>query len=236
VRVVLFIWFALGPAAFSQDLCRDLDAGRLQTGTFHYRTLVDGKDAGASRIEVRRSPASSDFVFSNQVTGAFTQSWQSVASSRFVPLTAKLVFGAGETAQTAFELAYREGRVKGYAVARKEQPPVRRAVDEAVAENTVDQRIDWAAVMSFLVYEPGRECTFHVYDPGTGNSMVHVTTGNAAAVQVPAGSFDGIAITYRIDKKGGVEVYRLTMDRRGRFLVKEEFPNGAITELVRIER
>jgi hypothetical protein len=101
-------------------------------------------------------------------------------------------------------------------------------VGDAVAENTIDQRIDWAAVMSFPIYEPDRECTFRVYDPNTGNSLVHVKVGRREQIQVPAGGFDGVLVTYRIDKNRGAEVYRLTMDRSSRFLVKEEFPNGAV--------
>jgi hypothetical protein len=74
-----------------------------------------------------------------------------------------------------------------------------------------------------------------VYDPGTGNSLVHVKIGRTERVHVPAGTFEGVLVTYRIDKNRGSEVYRVTMDRRSRFLVKEAFPDGAITELVEIE-
>jgi hypothetical protein len=235
VRFGLILVCGVAPVAFGQGICRDLDASRLKTGAFYYRTLVDGKDAGGSRIQVRKSSGSGDFVYSNVVSGAFSQNWESVASAQFAPRTAKLVFGVGDTALTAFELSYREGRVNGYAVDRKAQPPVRRTVDEGVAENTIDQRIDWAAVMSFPAYERDRECTFRVYDPGTGNSLVHVEVGSPERVEVPAGGFEGVRVTYRIEKNRGAEVYRLTMDRRSRFLVKEEFPNGAVTELVKIE-
>jgi hypothetical protein len=235
MRCGLIMMCALTPMAFGQGVCRDLDASRLKIGAFHYRTLVEGRVAGRSRIQVRRSPDSGNFVFSNLVTGAFNQSWESVASPQFMPRTARLVLGEGNAARTAFELTYREGRVSGFAVSTRAQPPVRRTVDESLAESTVDQRIDWAAVMSFPVYEPDWECTFRVYDPGTGNSLVHVKIGRTERVHVPAGTFEGVLVTYRIDKNRGSEVYRVTMDRRSRFLVKEEFPDGAVTELVEIE-
>src|SRR6185369_8565939 len=129
----LMMMSVLVPMAFGQGLCRDLDATKLRIGSFRYQTLVDGKDGGESRIRIRRSRESGNVIFSNVVTGAFSQSWESVATPRFAPLTAKLVFGEGDSARTAFELTYGERRVTGFAVATKAQPPVRRELDEALA-------------------------------------------------------------------------------------------------------
>jgi hypothetical protein len=76
----------------------DLDATRLQTGSFSFRTLVEGKEVGRSRIQIHRAADSGNYVFSNLVTGSFSQSWEAVATPRFAPVSAKLSFGQGSGA------------------------------------------------------------------------------------------------------------------------------------------
>src|SRR5262249_9568993 len=204
------------------------DAGRLQAGTFIYRTVVNGKEAGTSRIRIRRTD-SDTFSFTNLVEGMFSQSWEAVASRTLAPVSAKLVTGTGKDARTVFELAYRDGRVSGFATSTRE--PGRRVIDEAVAADTVDQRIDWAAVMAVKELTPGSRFAFHVYDPGTGHSAVEAVVLGPATVVVPAGSFETTRIEYRIDKKRGSETYVVFVrSELPRFLVKEAFPNGAETE------
>jgi hypothetical protein len=205
------------------------DAGRLQTGQFLYRTLVDGKESGSSQIRIRRT-APDTFLFTNRVEGVFSQSWEAVASRSLAPISAKLVTGSGKDARTVFELSYGGGRVSGYATSSKD--PGRRTVDEAVAADTVDQRIDWAAVMAVKELTPGSRCAFHVYDPGTGHSSVEALVLGPATIVVPAGTFETTRIEYRIDKKRGSETYVVFVrSELPRFLVKETFPNGAETEL-----
>jgi len=205
----------------------DLDASRLRTGTFHYRTLVDGKPAGESEIKIRKS--GDNYVFSNAVGGAFSQSWEAIATGAFVPVSAKLIFGAGDKAEPKFDLAYHGARVTGLVYNKSGY----RKIDDAVVADTVDQRIDWAVVMSLKDYRPGVESKFHVYDPGTGNSRVTVKIGQAESASVPAGTFQTFRVVYRIEKNGGTEEYRLLVTKDlPRMMVKEEFPNGAVTELV----
>jgi hypothetical protein len=228
---LLLAAFAGGIAA--QDPRPDFDAGRLRAGVFRYRTVVEGKEAGESRISVRRSD-SGDIVFSNVVEGAFGQSWESVASRAFLPISAKLTMGEGKNARAVFELTYRGGRVTGFASASRDgRPPEQRAVDESVADDTVDQRIDWAAVMAVPEYVPGGRFAFHVYDPNTGNSRITARVVGFETTAVPAGSYETARIEYRIEKNRGTETYVALVRREiPRVLVKETFPNGAVTELV----
>ena len=151
----------------------DFDATRLRTGSYSFRTLVDGKEVGRSRIQISKSADSGNYVFSNVVIGSFSQSWEAVASPTFAPVSAKLSFGQGSAARTAFDLSYQSDRVTGFIASQKE-PFKRREVDETIANDTVDQRIDWAAVMAFKETVEGHEFKFHVYDAGTGNSLVSV--------------------------------------------------------------
>jgi hypothetical protein len=118
----------------------DLNAGRLRTGSFLYRTLVDRAEAGRALIRVRRCDDSGNYVFSNIITGSFSQSWEAVASLTFSPVSAKLSFGEGAAARTAFEISYDGNRVTGFVIPRRE-PSRKREVDETIAGDTVDQRI-----------------------------------------------------------------------------------------------
>jgi hypothetical protein len=210
----------------------DFDAARLQTGVFRYRTMIEDNDAGDSRIEIQLLEAGR-YVFSNVVTGAFTQSWEAVTTRRFVPVSVRLVFGAGPEARPAFELDYRNGRVTGFALSRT-SPPTKRAIDDSIPADIVDQRIDWAAVMAAATVTPGSEFGFHVYDPSTQASPVSVQIKGVETTQVPAGSYETLRVVYRIDKAGKSETYQvLATTKTPRFMVKEFFPNGAVTELVK---
>ena len=212
----------------------DFDATRLRTGSYSFRTLVDGKEVGRSRIQISKSADSGNYVLSNVVIGSFSQSWEAVASPTFAPVSAKLSFGQGSGARTAFDLSYQGNRVTGFIASQKE-PFKRREVDEAIADDTVDQRIDWAAVMAGKEYVEGHEFKFHVYDAGTGNSLVSVRIGKSETTAVPAGSFETVRVSYRIDKRSGAETYEVFVTKQApRFLVKEKFPNGSVTELVEL--
>jgi hypothetical protein len=225
----------LGLAIGSGQIARpDLDATRLRTGSFSFRTLVDGKEVGRSRIQIGRSADSGNYIFSNLVIGSFSQSWEAVVSPTFAPVSAKLSFGQDSTARTAFELAYQGNRVTGFVRPQKETSK-RHEVDETVTDDTIDQRIDWAAVMALKEYVESQEFQFHVYDPGMGNSLVSVRIGKSEATAVPAGSFETVHISYRIDKRSGAETYQVFVTKQApRFLVKEKFPNGSLIELVEL--
>jgi len=211
------------------------DATRLQQGSFRYRTMVDGNEAGQSQIDVRATSGTDRYRFSNAIVGAFSQRWEAIATRAFEPVSASLVFGEGATTKPMFELTYRAGRVTGTALMRRLQPPSRQPVDEAVSADTVDQRIDWAAVMSVPVLSAGDRFAFRVYDPETGHSPVSVEVGETAQTTVPAGTFETARIVYRIDKNRGAETYvALVKKATPRLLVHETFPNGSSTELVAV--
>src|SRR5215472_8749793 len=111
----------------------------------------------------------------------------------------------GEDARVTprFELKYASGRVTGFSVSGEAgTAPVRRSVDDAVPAGTVDQRIDWAYVMT-VDLRAGETFGFGVYDPGTGASKVVAKVGAVERVEVPAGSFDAYRITYEVAKSRG---------------------------------
>ena len=206
------------------------NAEQLKIGRFRYRTLVNGKDGGTSEISISKSSANI-FTFTNHVSGAFAQQWEAVATTMFAPLSAKLTFGEGDKVRPRFELNYRDGRAIGWRIEKSTANRVE--VDVKLLPDTVDQRIDWAAAMSQDLV-PGHEFAFSVFDPATQISHVTGRVVGPETVTVPAGTFAAIRIAYTIEKPDHKETYQVLTNATGaRILLKEEFPNGAITELLR---
>lgn len=230
---LLFLAGMAGQSTQSVGMARQVgpDARRLQTGTFMYRDLDHDKDVGKTEIVIRELRGSGNFCFSANITGKFSQNWQSIATSRFEPISAKLSFGEGTSIVPAFDLKYSSGKVAGFAFPRN-APATKRPVDASVPAGTVDQRIDWAAVLASDL-ETGREFEFNAYDPGTGVSRVVARVGSIERVRVPAGSFEAYRIVYRIEKTGGAETYQVLASVR-HVMVREEFPDGMVSELTGI--
>ncbi len=215
------------------------DARRLRTGHFTYRSLDHGKAVGKGEITIRKLADSGnydfsdDFAFSEEFKSFRSQRWESIATSEFEPISATLSFVQGAGYAPVFDLKYASGRVTGFSINRKDSDAgTRRDIDAAVPKNTVDQRIDWAAVLASDL-ETGKQFEFNVYDPNTSVSRVHVQVGSVERANVPAGSFDVYRVIYRIEKAGGIEQYQVLASRDvPRMLVREVFPNGSFDELI----
>ena len=208
------------------------NAEHLKTGRFVYRTLVNGKDAGTSEISISKLGQDS-FIFANHISGAFAQQWESVATARFAPVSAKISFGEGDKLQPRFEINYRDGRATGWRLERSTNKKI--DIDVQVLPDTIDQRIDWAAAMAQEL-GPGQEFAFSVFDPVTQISHVSGRVVGPETVNVPAGTFEAIRVAYTMEKPGGKETYQVLTNATGaRILLKEEFPNGAVGELLRFQ-
>jgi hypothetical protein len=110
--------------------------------------------------------------------------------------------------------------------------------DEIAAElppSIVDQRIDWAALMSAPL-SPGAVLDFTVYDPWAGISPLTARVAAPEEIDVPAGRFRVVRVAYQIAKHDrGVETYVIWVaEQPPRMLVREDFPDGATTQLVEI--
>ena len=131
------------------------DAKRLRTGTFTYHDLDHGKEVGKGTITVRQLARSGnyDFVakstFATDLQGFSSQRWEAITTSRFEPVSAKLAFVHDSQITPIFDLSYSSGRVAGYFVKRNGSGQgMKQTVDASLPSNTVDQRIDWAAVLA----------------------------------------------------------------------------------------
>jgi hypothetical protein len=200
------------------------DARRLRTGHFTYQDLDHGKPVGASHLTIRTRP-DGRYEFSARITGNIEEQWLSIATPTFEPISASLTIGPNPA---VFTITYHAGRVTG--VART------RSVDAPVPPGIIDQRIDWAAVTASDL-DTGRTFAFAVYDPALGVSRATVRVGALERVHVPAGTFDAYRIIYRIEKSTGPEAYQVLVTRDlPRMMVREEFPNGIVTDLTEVGR
>ena len=241
MRLVLLSLFSIGLAASAQgdDAIAARDARRLKQGTFFYHDLEHGKEVGKSSITIRKLPDSGNYRFSNDATftaefsGFHSQRWQAIASADFAPLSAVLEFVGDSGPSPIFELHYAARRVSGYVMERKlAAPPAMRRIDAPILENTVDQRIDWAAAIAGDL-TAGRQSEFSVYDPGTGVSRVAVRVAEPETLKTPAGVFSAIRIAYDVQKPGKAERYVVFTTRTTpRVMLREDFPNGVVTELI----
>ncbi len=140
----------------------------------------------------------------------FNQEWESVASSSFHPISAALRIERRKTKKTySMSLTYGGDRVSGLAgttadnVTNEAKLAEMKPVSAAVPAGTIDQRIDWAAMLVSRL-EIGQKSDFTVYDPATGISKVASKVTKAEQVHVPAGTFDCRLPNRKIEGNGNL--------------------------------
>jgi hypothetical protein len=213
------------------------DATRLRTGRFDYRIMQGEKQIATFTIVIDKQ---SDGSFRFAAKG-LNQEWESIANRLFEPISATLRIDRPERKQSySMKLTYDGIRVNGSAgttidnmtneAKRSEMKPV----TADVPGGTVDQRIDWAAMLATQL-EIGQQLNFTVYDPSTGVSQVAGEVTKAEQIRVPAGMYETIRAVYRIKKSNGTESYEvLASNEMPRFMVREDFSSGISTELVKM--
>jgi hypothetical protein len=182
-QILTFVVIGAG-LLYAQDVPQDtasaaVDAHHIRTGAFTYRDLNHGKEVGKATITIQKLPDSERYLFSAKATfvtdfeGFHSQQWEAVATPTLRPVSAKLAFVRGSEVAPIFDLKYAASSVTGFLIRHKEK----QAVSAIVPANIVDQRIDWAAVLSTNL-ETARRFEFNVYDPGTGISKLADKLGN----------------------------------------------------------
>jgi hypothetical protein len=205
------------------------DATRLRTGRFDYRMVKAGKEIAKFVVTVEK--AAGNFRFTGEAAG-FNQKWESIATPSFQPVSAMLRMQLRDGKMYSMNLKYGDDSVTGSE--QKESSPANQ-IDNQIPLGTVDQRIDWAAAMSSGL-EVGNQFSFTVFDPSTGVSKVAGEIARTERIAVPAGTYDAVRITYQIEKSKGTERYEVLATKDlPRMMIREDFPNGASSELVGIE-
>jgi len=203
------------------------DAHRLQPGRFAYRIMQEGKQIATFTLAVR-AQTDGTYAFTGDAQG-FHQHWESVAQADFTPVSALLAIVHDNGRHYDMAVRYADGVARG-SVAR--EPNAAIASEKPLPANTVDQRIDWAAMLSSKL-AVGEELAFHVYDPDTGATPVQARAEGLKVITVPAGKFEALRLSYRMAKADGPETYEVQVTPgTPRLLLREEFPDGSVTELV----
>src|SRR5262249_40043940 len=211
------------------------DATRLRTGEFHYRVVKEGKEISPALLTIEKQ-ANTNFRFTAKFDG-FNQQWLSTATRAFAPVEAQLRMDRANGDKYTMELAYDKGSVAASVSRWKSEagsvPPSKKFTAE-VTLGTVDQRIDWAAVLSSPLKE-GQKFEFTVYDAETGVSHVTASVSGKEEIHTPAGTFEIIRASYRIEKSSGSETSTILASKDSpRFLVREDFQNGESLQLTEI--
>jgi len=144
-----------------------LNATRLRTGRFDYRMIKVGKEmAGMFTVTVEKA-GDGNFRFTGEAAG-FNQKWESIATSKFHPLSATLRMQLRDGKMYSMSLKYNDGHVAG---SEQKESSSTNKIDSDIPPGTIDQRIDWAAAMSGEL-QGGDKFDFTVFDPATGVSQV----------------------------------------------------------------
>jgi hypothetical protein len=203
------------------------DATLLKEGRFIYHTTLKGESLGETAIEVRR--VGSRFVISMSAP-KIRQSWESTFARSFAPLSASLQM-QGRKGPYAMELKYSRAKVTGI----ERDAEGTRPVKATAAGVVVDQRVDWASIMAATA-PAGSGILLQVFDPSTGSSPMLGKLGGTQPLQGAWGKIDAVRLDYTICKRDHLEEYTVYATRETpRYMLREDMPNGLVSELIRIE-
>lgn len=203
------------------------DAALLKEGRFIYRTTLKGELLGETALEIRRAGAHYRITMSAPAVG---QSWEAVVERPFAPRSAQLTMRTRE-GPYAMRLEYTAGAVTGEERRGDEVSAVKATLTGVV----LDQRVDWASIMALAAPRQGT-LALQVFDPSTGASAM---LGHIGAEQPLTGSWGkstALRLDYAICKREHVEQYTVYATRdTPRYMLREDMPNGLVSELLRVE-
>jgi hypothetical protein len=203
------------------------DASLLREGRFVYRTTHEGKLLGDMTLEIRRIGANTRITMS---APGIAQAWQAVVTSTFAPLSAELAMGKPDARYT-MRLLYDGATVSG----EENKGGVITSVRDTLNGVVLDQRVDWAAIMALR--EPRRGAVaMSVFDPATKLSPMHGRIRGSQVMRGAWGRASTVRLDYAICKRDRVENYTVYASKEyPRYMLREDMPNGLVTELVRME-
>jgi hypothetical protein len=215
------------PPAAGADARPKFDATLLREGRFIYHTTLKGESLGETTIEVRRVGERFAITMS---APKIAQSWKSTFATSFAPYSASLEM-KGRKGPYAMELKYDGVRITG----EEREVGVSRPVKATLQGVTVDQRVDWAAIMAATA-PAGSGISLQVFDPSTGSSPMLGKIGGTQPMRGAWGELDAVRLDYTICKRDHTEEYTVYATRETpRYMLREDMPNGLVSELIRIE-
>ncbi|HEY6126447.1 MAG TPA: hypothetical protein VIV63_17465 [Steroidobacteraceae bacterium] len=206
------------PSTSGADLEPTFDATLLKEGRFIYHTTLKGESLGETAIEVRRDGA---HVVISMSAPKVAQSWKATVAQSFAPLSASLEM-QGRKGPYAMELKYAGASITG----EEREGGVTSPVNASAEGVVLDQRVDWAAMMASTA-RTGSSIVVRVFDPSTGMSEMLGRIGETQSA---------LRLDYSICKRDHLEEYTVYATRETpRYMLREDMPNGLVSELVRIE-
>jgi hypothetical protein len=207
------------PPVGDADTHPTFDASLLKEGRFTYRTTRKGESLGDTVIEIRRAGA--QFVISMSAP-EIAQSWKATVARSFAPVSASLAM-RGRKGPYSMNLEYAGAKITG----SETEAGVTRPVSAAAEGLLLVQRVDWAAMMAAVA--PARSSlVVRVFDPATGASPMLGRIGSAQG--------DSLRLDYTLCKRDHLEAYTVYATRETpRYMLREDMPNGLVSELIRVE-
>ena len=203
------------------------DAALLREGRFTYHTTLKGESLGDTVIEIRRAGANYRITMS---APKIAQSWEAVVRRSFAPVSVHLKMSS-RGAPYEMSLTYEGEVISGEERKGESTAPVRASARGIV----IDQRVDWASIMA-LQPGSGSSLAVSVFDPSTGFSPMRGKIGTTPSMTGAWGTASAVRLDYRICKREHVESYPVfATQATPRMMLREDMPNGLVSELVAIE-
>jgi hypothetical protein len=203
------------------------DAHLLKEGRFTYRTTLKGESLGETVIEIRRV---GEHVRISMSAPKIAQSWNATVERSFAPLSASLAM-RGKKGAYEMKLRYAGAKITG----EEREAGVTRPVDALAEGVVIDQRVDWAAMMASTA-PAGGTLAVRVFDPSTGSSEMLGKIGGTQPLSGAWGELTARRLDYTICKRDHLEEYTVYATRETpRYMLREDMPNGLVSELVRVE-
>jgi len=215
------------PPAGDADTHPVFDASLLKEGRFTYHTTLRGESLGDTVIEVRRDGPNYRITMN---APKIAQSWNASVRRDFAPLSAQLKMRA-HGAPYEMSLVYDGTKVTGVEKRVEGAKPVNATVTGVV----LDQRVDWASMMAVKA-PPGSSFAVGVFDPTTGSSPMLGKLGPTQPLEGAWGKASAVRLDYSLCKREHVENYTVfATEATPRTMLREDMPNGLVSELIRVE-
>jgi hypothetical protein len=215
------------PPVGDANLHPTFDAQLLKEGRFTYRTTLKGESLGETVIEIRREGA---HVRISMSAPKISQSWNATVERSFAPLSASLAM-RGRKGAYEMKLQYAGTKVTG----EEREEGVTRPVNALAEGIVIDQRVDWAAMMASTA-PAGGSIAVRVFDPSTGLSEMLGKVGGTRTMSGAWGDLTALRLDYTLCKRDHLEDYTVYATRDvPRYMLREDMPNGLVSELIRVE-
>lgn len=203
------------------------DAAQLKEGRFVYHTTLKGESLGETVIEIRHAAVNTVITMN---APKVAQSWKATVAKSFAPLSASLEM-RGKKGPYAMAIEYDGAKITG----EEREGGITRPVNALAKGVVIDQRVDWAAIMA--ANAPAKSSiALQVFDPSTGSSTMLGKIGDTQSMSGAFGNAEAVRLDYTICKRDHLEQYTVYATRETpRYMLREDMPNGLVSELIRIE-